>query len=245
MQASLPSKVVFDVATTALPYILSSLAMGIMAPYNHPLLTNNGAGGWPFALCYRHEHRANPHCPRHRNLGHPAFVRCIGSIVSIPRLTNTLCNVRGRPCSSFPQSTQSMGRSLCRRRRYWDFYPLSLHFREGVQLSRDHLLPALRKQLRLPVLVGVVYDPPILSTKFGPPPQHQLIPFRHPAVWDIIRCLDEWNLAHFQWFGWGCRRAPSRPKDSKASRCLLQYTCVHNAVFYAQVPNDGSLPDII
>ena len=44
MQASLPSKVMFDVATTTLPYILSSLAMGIMAPYNDPLLTNNGAG---------------------------------------------------------------------------------------------------------------------------------------------------------------------------------------------------------
>ncbi|KAF3394159.1 putative proline-specific permease put4 [Penicillium rolfsii] len=44
IRASLPSKVAFDVTTTTLPYILSSLAMGIMAPYNDPLLTNNGAG---------------------------------------------------------------------------------------------------------------------------------------------------------------------------------------------------------
>lgn len=44
IQASLPGKVAFDVATTTLPYILSSLAMGVMAPYNDPLLTNNGAG---------------------------------------------------------------------------------------------------------------------------------------------------------------------------------------------------------
>jgi amino acid permease len=44
VQANLPSKVAFDVATTTFPYILSSLAMGIMAPYNDPLLTNNGAG---------------------------------------------------------------------------------------------------------------------------------------------------------------------------------------------------------
>lgn len=52
IQASLPSKVAFDVATTALPYILSSLAMGIMAPYNDPLLTNNGAGAGlsPFVI---------------------------------------------------------------------------------------------------------------------------------------------------------------------------------------------------
>lgn len=42
--SSIPGKVVSDVATTAFPYILSSLAMGIMAPYNNPLLTNSGAG---------------------------------------------------------------------------------------------------------------------------------------------------------------------------------------------------------
>ncbi|OOQ85964.1 putative proline permease [Penicillium brasilianum] len=52
VQASLPSKVAFDVATTTLPYILSSLAMGVMAPYNDPLLTNNGAGAGlsPFVI---------------------------------------------------------------------------------------------------------------------------------------------------------------------------------------------------
>ncbi|KAJ5444568.1 uncharacterized protein N7458_008440 [Penicillium daleae] len=44
IQARLPGKVAFDVVTTTLPYILSSLAMGVMAAYNDPLLTNNGAG---------------------------------------------------------------------------------------------------------------------------------------------------------------------------------------------------------
>lgn len=42
--SSIPRRVVADVATIAFPYILSSLAMGVMAPYNNPLLTNNGAG---------------------------------------------------------------------------------------------------------------------------------------------------------------------------------------------------------
>ncbi|KAJ5172713.1 hypothetical protein N7492_005306 [Penicillium capsulatum] len=42
--SSIPRRVVTGVATTVFPYILSSLAMGIMAPYNNPLLTNGGAG---------------------------------------------------------------------------------------------------------------------------------------------------------------------------------------------------------
>ncbi|KAJ5175988.1 uncharacterized protein N7482_001865 [Penicillium canariense] len=44
IQARIPRQVAIDTATTALPYILSSLAMGVMAPYDDPLLTNNGAG---------------------------------------------------------------------------------------------------------------------------------------------------------------------------------------------------------
>jgi len=44
IRSSLPRQVIAGVATTAFPYILSSLAMGVMAPYNDPLLTNNGAG---------------------------------------------------------------------------------------------------------------------------------------------------------------------------------------------------------
>lgn len=52
MQTSIPKKVTVDVVTTAFPYILSSLAMGVMAPYNDPLLTNNGAGAGlsPFVI---------------------------------------------------------------------------------------------------------------------------------------------------------------------------------------------------
>lgn len=52
MQTSLPRKVTVDVVTTAFPYILSSVAMGVMAPYNDPLLTNNGAGAGlsPFVI---------------------------------------------------------------------------------------------------------------------------------------------------------------------------------------------------
>lgn len=52
IQASLPKRVTADVATTAFPYILSSVAMGVMAPYDNPLLTNNGAGAGisPFVI---------------------------------------------------------------------------------------------------------------------------------------------------------------------------------------------------
>ncbi|KAJ5569640.1 uncharacterized protein N7459_009070 [Penicillium hispanicum] len=42
--SKIPNNVFADVGTTAFPYILSSVAMGVMAPYNEPLLTNNGAG---------------------------------------------------------------------------------------------------------------------------------------------------------------------------------------------------------
>ncbi|KAJ5081757.1 hypothetical protein NUU61_010021 [Penicillium alfredii] len=41
---TIPSRVVTDVVQTAFPYILSSLAMGVMAPCNDPMLTNNGTG---------------------------------------------------------------------------------------------------------------------------------------------------------------------------------------------------------
>jgi amino acid permease len=52
IRSELPRTVVYDVATTAFPYILSSLAMGVMAPYNEPLLSNNGAGAGlsPFVI---------------------------------------------------------------------------------------------------------------------------------------------------------------------------------------------------
>ncbi|KAG0153928.1 hypothetical protein PDIDSM_1307 [Penicillium digitatum] len=44
LSASIPGRVKFDVAQTVLPYILSSLAMGVMAPFNETRLTNNGTG---------------------------------------------------------------------------------------------------------------------------------------------------------------------------------------------------------
>ncbi|KAJ5666835.1 hypothetical protein N7462_011244 [Penicillium macrosclerotiorum] len=44
VQSSLPRKVAVDVATTVIPYVFSALAVGVMAPYDNPLLTNNGAG---------------------------------------------------------------------------------------------------------------------------------------------------------------------------------------------------------
>ncbi|KAJ5215710.1 uncharacterized protein N7498_002117 [Penicillium cinerascens] len=52
IQSGLPQQVAVDVATTVFPYILSSLAMGVMAPYDDPLLTNNGAGAGlsPFVI---------------------------------------------------------------------------------------------------------------------------------------------------------------------------------------------------
>ncbi|KAJ5133336.1 hypothetical protein N7448_001636 [Penicillium atrosanguineum] len=52
IQSSVPRQVTLDVATTIFPYILSTFAMGLMAPYNDPLLTNNGAGAGlsPFVI---------------------------------------------------------------------------------------------------------------------------------------------------------------------------------------------------
>ncbi|CRL26634.1 Amino acid/polyamine transporter I [Penicillium camemberti] len=44
LSARIPSIVTSDVAQTAFPYILSSLAMGVMAPFNETRLTNNGTG---------------------------------------------------------------------------------------------------------------------------------------------------------------------------------------------------------
>ncbi|KGO48713.1 Amino acid/polyamine transporter I [Penicillium expansum] len=44
LSASIPGRVTSNVAQTALPYILSSLAMGVMAPFNETRLTNNGTG---------------------------------------------------------------------------------------------------------------------------------------------------------------------------------------------------------
>lgn len=52
LQSEIPRKVTYDVATTVFPYVLSSLAMGVMAPYNEPLLSNNGTGAGlsPFVI---------------------------------------------------------------------------------------------------------------------------------------------------------------------------------------------------
>lgn len=44
LSAGIPGVVKADVAQTAFPYILSSLAMGVMAPSNDTRLTNNGTG---------------------------------------------------------------------------------------------------------------------------------------------------------------------------------------------------------
>ena len=44
LSAAIPGKVTSDVVQTAFPYIMSSLAMGIMAPFNETRLTNNGTG---------------------------------------------------------------------------------------------------------------------------------------------------------------------------------------------------------
>lgn len=44
LSAGIPGIVTSDVAQTAFPYILSSLAMGVMAPFNETRLTNNGTG---------------------------------------------------------------------------------------------------------------------------------------------------------------------------------------------------------
>ncbi|KAJ5994000.1 hypothetical protein N7451_009724 [Penicillium sp. IBT 35674x] len=50
--SKIPRRVFADVCQTVLPYILTSLAMGVMAPYDNPLLTNNGAGAGlsPFVI---------------------------------------------------------------------------------------------------------------------------------------------------------------------------------------------------
>ncbi|KAJ6108612.1 hypothetical protein N7523_009935 [Penicillium sp. IBT 18751x] len=52
IQSCLPQRVTIDIATTIFPYILSSLAMGLMVPYDDPLLTNNGIGAGlsPFVI---------------------------------------------------------------------------------------------------------------------------------------------------------------------------------------------------
>jgi amino acid transporter len=44
LSAAIPGRVTSDVLQTAFPYIMSSLAMGIMAPFNETRLTNNGTG---------------------------------------------------------------------------------------------------------------------------------------------------------------------------------------------------------
>ncbi|CDM31703.1 hypothetical protein DTO013E5_2031 [Penicillium roqueforti] len=44
LSAGIAGRVTSDVAQTALPYIMSSLAMGVMAPFNETRLTNNGTG---------------------------------------------------------------------------------------------------------------------------------------------------------------------------------------------------------
>lgn len=51
-KSSIPRKINVDVAQTAILYILSSLAMGLMVPYNEPLLTNGlaGTGLSPFVI---------------------------------------------------------------------------------------------------------------------------------------------------------------------------------------------------
>lgn len=50
--SNIPRRVFGDVCQTVIPYILTSLAMGVMAPYDNPLLTNGGAGAGlsPFVI---------------------------------------------------------------------------------------------------------------------------------------------------------------------------------------------------
>ncbi|KAJ5907637.1 hypothetical protein N7495_000319 [Penicillium taxi] len=50
--STIAKQVHYDVLMTTIPYILSALAMGIMAPYNNTLLSNNetGAGLSPFVI---------------------------------------------------------------------------------------------------------------------------------------------------------------------------------------------------
>ncbi|CAG7921677.1 unnamed protein product [Penicillium olsonii] len=44
LSAEIPGKVTADVLQTVVPYIMSSVAMGVMAPFNETRLTNNGTG---------------------------------------------------------------------------------------------------------------------------------------------------------------------------------------------------------
>ncbi|KAJ5671198.1 hypothetical protein N7507_000325 [Penicillium longicatenatum] len=50
--SNIPKRVFGDVLQTVVPYVLTSLAMGVMAPYDNPLLTNGGAGAGlsPFVI---------------------------------------------------------------------------------------------------------------------------------------------------------------------------------------------------
>ncbi|KAJ5728730.1 uncharacterized protein N7483_003238 [Penicillium malachiteum] len=51
-RSNIPRRVLMDVFQTTISYTLSSLAMGVMAPYDDPLLTNTGAGAGlsPFVI---------------------------------------------------------------------------------------------------------------------------------------------------------------------------------------------------
>jgi amino acid transporter len=44
LSTAIPGRVTADVITTAFPYVMSSLAMSVMAPFNDTRLTNNGTG---------------------------------------------------------------------------------------------------------------------------------------------------------------------------------------------------------
>ncbi|KAJ5604628.1 hypothetical protein N7510_009782 [Penicillium lagena] len=50
--SSIPSRTATDVLQTVFPYVLSAVAMGVMAPFNEPQLSNNGAGAGlsPFVI---------------------------------------------------------------------------------------------------------------------------------------------------------------------------------------------------
>ncbi|KAJ5731936.1 hypothetical protein N7493_003417 [Penicillium malachiteum] len=51
-RSNIPGRVVMDIFQTTFPYMFSSLAMGVMAPFDDPLLTNKGAGAGlsPFVI---------------------------------------------------------------------------------------------------------------------------------------------------------------------------------------------------
>ncbi|KAJ5320014.1 hypothetical protein PENANT_c051G07316 [Penicillium antarcticum] len=55
LSTAIPGRVSSDVFQTAFPYIMSSLAMGIMAPFNDTRLTNNGTGSGlsPFMIGFK------------------------------------------------------------------------------------------------------------------------------------------------------------------------------------------------